>query len=327
MTDARRASLPVDYNHSVLVTVWNENSIERFDVEPKGGSITSSGRKLFLTGGKDFRPVAIDCDSRGNIFVTDWMLVDYPNHGRGRIWRISTKPDAASTDPQSYFSEPIASEDVTEFQLVENGDSAKLTEALESDFPFLQHAAQMLLAKDDLRSERDSLMRHKSAKVRLGALLASKRSDLQSPDSLIRRFLADKDSEVRRAALMWAGESMLTELRDDLDGAINQGDVDATLFETYLAAVENLNGDFSENVRLQTARRANTLRRQLPAGLIASVAEDSAFPNEVRVLAIDRLTDAEVAGGSDWLSPLLSEGADALSIAVARRFASMNADR
>ena len=52
LIDCRRSSLPPEYANSVLVTVWNENSIERFDLKPTGASVTSNGRIPFLTGGK-----------------------------------------------------------------------------------------------------------------------------------------------------------------------------------------------------------------------------------------------------------------------------------
>ncbi|MEZ6115852.1 MAG: hypothetical protein R3C28_04675 [Pirellulaceae bacterium] len=54
--------------------------------------------------------MAFAADSLGNLFVTDWMLVDYPNHGKGRIWRISPAAAAASSslqEPLPEFSTPL----------------------------------------------------------------------------------------------------------------------------------------------------------------------------------------------------------------------------
>ena len=45
-----------------------------------------------MSGDKDFRPVALARDSKGNLYITDWMLVDYPNHGKGRIWKVTGVP-------------------------------------------------------------------------------------------------------------------------------------------------------------------------------------------------------------------------------------------
>jgi|TARA_B110000116_G_scaffold243653_1_gene233618 hypothetical protein len=53
--------------HSVLVTVWNENTIERHTFLDNG----TVEKTIFMSGEKDFRPVALDQDSEGNLFITD----------------------------------------------------------------------------------------------------------------------------------------------------------------------------------------------------------------------------------------------------------------
>lgn len=294
LIDCSRSSLPRDYSRSVLVTVWNENSIEKFDIEPQGGSVTSRARQPFLTGPKYFRPVAMDGDSHGNLFVTDWMLVDYPNHGRGRIWRISPKPGVARTTPQPYYAPPRESDDVRKLRAVADCGVTELTQLLDSDSPFLRHAAWMRLAANEFHSHREALSRHQSAAVRLGALLASKQANRHST-ALIRTYLSDPDADVRRAALMWAGESLQVDLLSDLDVALNRGNVNPILFETYLAAVENLSGGFAEALHQRKAHRANQLRRQLPSRLIAGVAKNLDLSDEVRAVAISKLSDDEVA--------------------------------
>lgn len=314
LIDCRHSSLPPEYANSVLVTVWNENSIERFDLKANGASVTSNGRIPFLTGGKDFRPVAIDCDRRGNLFVTDWVLVNYPNHGRGRIWRISN-PSESKLKPLGYFDRPEQSQPVESSSPRPND----IVDRLESDDAFRRHAAIMELSQPKHADRRRMLMSHKSEAVRLGALLATKRSDRDSND-VIRLGLSDADEPVRIAALMWAGELLDTSLRGDLDTALKSGPVGAVLLETYLAAVENLTGEFADNFKRQTARRSNTLTRTLPDGLLVTLAKNDTLADPLRALAVARFSDGDVASHREWLRrALLARGQ--LASAVTRRLA------
>ena len=318
LIDCRRSSLPPEYSNSVLVTVWNENSIERFDLKPSGASVTSNGRIPFLTGGKDFRPVAIDCDRRGNLFVTDWVLVKYPNHGRGRIWRISN-PSESKLKPLGYFHRPAdkpAHLQTVEFSPPRLDDIAN---HLESEDMFRRHAAIMELSQPKHADRRRMLMSHKSEALRLGALLATKRRDHESPD-VIRLGLRDADEQVRIAALMWAGELLDTSLRGDLDVALKSGPVGAVLLESYLAAVENLTSEFADNFKKQTARRSNTLTRTLPYELLVTIAKNDTLADPVRALAVARFSDGDVASHRNWLRrALLARGQ--LASAVTRRLA------
>src|SRR5580698_6804570 len=46
-----------------------------------------------IVGGENFRPVGVALAPDGSVFITDWVLKDYNVHGKGRIWRISTKQE------------------------------------------------------------------------------------------------------------------------------------------------------------------------------------------------------------------------------------------
>ena len=168
----------------------------------------------------------------------------------------------------------------------------------------------------DLRRMR---MSHKSDAVRLGTLLAANRSDRESPD-LIRLGLSDADEQVCVAALMWAGELLDTSLRGDLDVALKSGPVGSVLLETYLAAVENLTGEFADNFKRQTARRSNTLTRTLLDGLLVTLAKNGTLANPLRALAVARFSDGDVASHREWLRrALLARGQ--LASTVTRRLA------
>ena len=325
LLDCRRSALPREYEHSVLVTIWNENSIERFDLRSRGASVVSNGRRPFLTGGKEFRPVAMDCDSRGNLFVTDWVLVDYPNHGRGRIWRIRCS-GAEQNRPQPYFADPLESDDVELLSSVQHADISQLISHLQNNDAFLNHAAVVKLSSPGLRRQRRQLLNNASAAVRLGALLAEKRVNLDSPD-VIRKMLRDSNARVRLAALMWAGESLNPMLRDSLDAALRHDGIDTVLLEAYLAAAENLNGSFARDYQARKSSRANTLKRVLPKGLISRLAQNDQLPEDARALAIRRFDDVDIATHQMWLVENLMTRDDIVSLAIAQRFAYVDPGR
>lgn len=318
LIDCRRSSLPKEYRHTVLTTIWNENSIERFELASYGASVAATPRQIFLSGGKEFRPVAIDCDSRGNLFVSDWVLVDYPNHGRGRIWRISNQSVSNRMAPEAYFDPPNGAPDSERLRRAFNAEIGELEFLLAADDPFIQHAAQVRLASPDAAQLRRRLEEVANPSVRLGALLAAKRAEFHDRES-ISKFLGDRDAKVRRSALQWAGESMDESLRPQLESALTAGPVDGPLFETYLAAVESISGRFAEAYRGRAQDRSNQIPRRLPPDVVLEVAKTESFDDSVRALAIGKLTDDQAVGDAQWLADLFQGNSIELSLAVARR--------
>jgi len=178
----------------------------------------------------------------GNIFITDWVLVDYPNHGRGRIWRLSPKPNQPVTEPRPYYASPKTDTAFEPFKELVSArsanDLAKLEAAFRSDDAFLRHAAVVALSNPTFRERAQDASIDSDFRLRLGALLALRRAKADEAEQILKVFLRDAHSEIRHTALVWAGEQRFTNLREDLDHAIAGSDTSAALFETYLAAVE-----------------------------------------------------------------------------------------
>jgi putative membrane-bound dehydrogenase-like protein len=291
LLDCRKTSLPADMKDDLLVTVWNEYTIERHQPKALGASFTADV-SLLVQGGKEFRPVAIDADARGNVYFTDWMLVDYPNHGRGRIWRLSSKPSFA-TEP--YDRPPPASwvdgrrELQRVMQLDDVNDTEELVKALSSDDKFLQHAAVMALSDRSFACTISGLATHAVPRVRLGALLAMKRNGQERFHPAARQFLHDPDVSIRQAALIWIGERMLVELRDELSAVLQQPGVSRTLLETYFAAFQSLDDGFVRAYRSREKDRAQELTGDLPDRVVLDVVNDLSLHDSVRALAVARL--------------------------------------
>lgn len=260
--------------YSILVTVWNENTIERHDIQPDG----SVKKSLFMMGGKDFRPVALDQDSDGNLFISDWMLVDYPNHGKGRIWRVSKLP----------LAKPFPRK---EFVTV---DETSIRRFVMSDDAFARHQGEMWLAGEGRRDLAVAFTDDYHPKARLGGYLALRRMDLSEESQYISKALGDEDLEVRLLALLWAAESMDVSLKEHLDKALRAGEVTQVLFNTYLAAVEGLDEGFIQSFQNGGDKSAKKLVRKLPDGLVADLARDKDLSAAVRAQAIKRLEASSV---------------------------------
>jgi putative membrane-bound dehydrogenase-like protein len=257
--------------HSLLISIWNENTIERHTIL-KNDKVEKS---IFMSGGKDFRPVALDQNSQGNLFISDWVLVDYPNHHKGRIWRVSKLPIPVKEDPVK--------------PALPARNTIKIV--LKHSDPFVRHRGELWLSKPEQKSLAIQLSKDSDAQVRLGGFLALRRSG-NKDNQLIRNALSDSDLDVRLLALMWAGEALDVSLRPALDETLKAGEVTARLFNTYLAAVEMVNDTFIEDYRLR-AHSSKKVPRELEPGLLLKLARNTSFSSVVRAEAVKRLDDKE----------------------------------
>src|SRR5438552_1868352 len=94
------AKLPLRYRSTVLVTSWGDHALELYRPRPFGASLRAE-REVIVQGDDGFRPVAIAAAPDGAVYFTDWVDKDYSVHGKGRIWRLATRPGvkAARTSP------------------------------------------------------------------------------------------------------------------------------------------------------------------------------------------------------------------------------------
>ena len=298
LLDARRASLPDDYNNSILVTIWNENTIERHQTSPAGTSISAT-RSVLISGTQEFRPVAIDTDSKGTIFITDWVKVDYPNHGKGRIWRLSTNENSRKSKPEPYDAGKASTKKSSPNPI------SKISKALGSLDPFEAHAAVIQLSQSELQSNRIQLSKSDSAKVRLGALLALKRSAPETSDQQISRFLIDSDPHIRQAALQWIGENGLTQFTKKLSLSLRTEPIPPELFRTYLATHETLHPTFLNALNNQAKDKANQIPRPLNLAIVKEAIEDKDLSSDLRAIALTHYPHLTEPDASTFLQSLI----------------------
>ncbi|MCH6259198.1 c-type cytochrome [Puniceicoccaceae bacterium K14] len=255
---------------SYLITIWNENTIERHTIR---NGIPE--KTLLMKGDQNFRPVSIKQDSKGNLYVTDWVLVDYPNHGKGRIWRIANgAPKIDYEFTQHSRTSPTTS---------------TIAQFLKSPDPFKRHYGSMWLARPEQTVLALELSQSEEAAIRLGVFIALRRYPPSSIFQYITQTLNDPDPSVRQFGLMWAAESRQLELRTELDAALLAGEVTASVFESYLAAVEMINPLFINEFENIQDKKATQIPRKLEPGLIEKLATDSNLPFDIRALAVGKL--------------------------------------
>jgi len=131
-----------------------------------------------------------------------------------------------------------------------------------------------------------------NARMRLGVLLALRKSGDASVKTTLPKFLADPDAAVRRAAMQWVGEERLTEFAAQLDD-VAKLPMTRDLFEAYLAAKSLLSGDKPD--------KGEYIESQM-----AQIFPSDKNPLRLRVLALKNLRVDHPGMTVEKLKPLLA---------------------
>lgn len=286
LLDADLSSLPASYAGSVLVTIWGEHKITRHVLTDTDGVLTAA-EKPFIQGGQEFRPVAIVASPDGAIFVTDWMLKDYPNHGHGRIWRLKVagSPPSRRLAATTVKPEFIASSDGSVDERYR-----KLRDAAVSENIFRRHEAVEKMRSSEFRDLLQADLRAPDVKLRRAAFLAFRpvAAD-RGQDELIRRGLADPDPEIRIITLLSVGAAVRKDLEEAVRHSVNTDEVPMRLFEVWLATMQILRSDADKAYAAQIP--GSRIKRDVDPALIDELVTDEKWPPSARAFAIPRLVD------------------------------------
>ncbi|MDR8393612.1 c-type cytochrome [Aliifodinibius sp. S!AR15-10] len=317
LLNASYANLPVDYDGQMLGAIYDESAIVRISLQDKGVSVTGE-TEVIIEGEafraqereEDFRPVAFATDSKGNIYFTDWVIREYAVHGKGKVWKLSTKDNVETLNRREEFDPFLVNESWQKFQdvLNTNSDFDSLKENLKSSDPFMVHAAVMALSRENYQEDLIATVDDPDPDVRLGVLLALKKSNIEEVEYLAGQFLSDPDQRIRKMALIWVGSRQMTERRNDLEKALTSGEFNKDLFETYLETVKLLQPDFIAAFQNRTESNSRSLQRSLPENFISNFISDPANPAQLRMHAMRYLDD--LTAYRDLLSSFLRQDED-----------------
>jgi putative membrane-bound dehydrogenase-like protein len=330
--DTNLARLPAEYKDSLLAAVWGEHNLTLYRTTPAGSSIRAT-REIFLLGeGHDkedapFRPAGLATAPDGSIYVTDWMMIAYTTHKRGRIWKVRARDGVPTAEPRSAFAPAEPSPAVARlnqlYTLTAPKDYAALRDALTADDPFMRNAAVTVLAQPQFRTVVTQDLEHANPRVRLGALLALRRADISNPEAVIKPRLRDSHPDVVQIAMIWAGEKVLTSLAADVDAAASSPALSKRLFETWLATLQILQHQGLKDLYAK-GTPPNAISRDLSPAFIERLAMDDQRPAVLRALALRWMTEIDKSSHYTGLLQLARQSDPTLQLEAIRRIATSN---
>jgi putative membrane-bound dehydrogenase-like protein len=173
--------------------------------------------------------------------------------------------------------------------------------------PYLAAAALEVLGRPGQASLLLPYLDKADAKLRLGLLLALRRSGAAEGRAQLPKFLADADPEVRRAAIQWVGEERLREHAGSLKASASKAPVTRELFEALLASNAFLSG-------AKPGPKEETRAEEY----VAKVMQDATEPAAFRTLALRMLRPDQPALTVDRLRQFLTDKDEGLRREAAR---------
>jgi putative membrane-bound dehydrogenase-like protein len=225
----------VDHAGSLWVTSWGDHRIERYRLTQRGASYGAT-REIVVQGDADFRPTGMAIAPDSSLYFGDWVLRDYPVHGRGRIWRLVLTaqerdepfPGASELDRNSraYYQQANAV-------------------SPDSDDPFVFASAVYGFSRHKDLQNWGSRVEGLStrSRLRLLKLQAWRLRGTDQAEYLLRRALEDESAEVRLFAVRWIADERIVALRDDVAKLLEGKQPTARYYLAILAALDWLDRD------------------------------------------------------------------------------------
>lgn len=253
-------------DHQLLTASWTDNRIDLHRLTPKGRSFAAS-RDPFISGPDNFRPVHFSYSPDGKyLYFSDWVKLDYPVHGHGRIWRVEFK------QPVDLYASIRKEKSVL-------GATEALKQLGDRD-PYVRTAAVDFLTRSPEMLSSYDWQSQTSPVARAHFAVALKRNDSVKQANVIPLLLADSDEDVQYVGIKWIADQRLVQYREDLAKQLDRNDISQRNLKAALAALAEIDGgsetEFSPSQRL------------------LELAEDSAKPARLRVVAL-RSVDTEYA--------------------------------
>ncbi|XOV92250.1 MAG: PVC-type heme-binding CxxCH protein [Bacteroidota bacterium] len=285
LIDANVTNFPEDYRGNILATIWEENSIVRIPLTSFLSSVKGEP-EIIIQGDSSFHPVAMAANSQGDLFITDWVKRQYPNHGYGRVFILTTEAET-----------PIANELPAKgpyFAKLDNPPEIdQLISDLRSEDPFVQTLSRYLMVKGNYQDEALNMVQSKDSQDRMQGLLIFSQTDWVLPKVVLETLVADNESDIRRMTLIYLATHQRVDVYDTVVKALSDGFVTEEIFETYLETIKYLQPDFVESYLSREKAIAKQLKVHLPDNYIESIIKDEALSDDIRATALPYLEDVE----------------------------------
>ncbi len=296
LIDASYTNFPGEYEGSILATIWEENSIVNIPLTPYFSSAKGEPETL-VQGDSSFHPVALAANSRGDLFITDWVRRQYPNHGYGRVFMLST----ASATPIN-AGQPAPNEQLSKLQ--DPPDLNRLIKDLASDDPFLQTVSRHLLATGEYKNEVIELLAHEEPEMQMQALLTASQTSWEINPLILRNLLTGDQPDVQKMTLIYMATHHRSDMYDALINTFKRGHINANNFETYLETIKYLQPEFIKSYLSREKPLAKQIPVRLPENYIESVIRDETLSDDIRAIALPYLDD--LSGNVDYMVNMLT---------------------
>lgn len=284
LLDAHSTNFGPSYQNCVLVNIWEEKNIVKIPLSPNNGSVYGLP-EVIVQGDTTFHPVAMATNSKGDLYITDWVRRAYPNHGMGRIWRLRAKQPAPLMNTSGGGN-------VNRFD-AQPTDTAQLIESLLHADKFQTTIARHALAQPAYSEAVQSLLNkqdHPDLLIQAILILLDSRKEIEK--EILVKLLHHEEVEVRKMALIYSGTLMRTDVEQELERMLFSGKIEPALFDTYLATIQHLQPEFIQNYKDRTGVTADKIKEKLPQDYIFNVIVNPEIPEETRALALPHLKDA-----------------------------------
>ncbi|HEY3391222.1 MAG TPA: PVC-type heme-binding CxxCH protein [Lacipirellulaceae bacterium] len=225
----------VDHAGSLWVTSWGDHRIERYQLTPRGASFGAT-REVVVQGDADFRPTGMAVAPDGSLYIGDWVLRDYPVHGRGRIWRLILPEEEikATFSPRTKHGRHARADSL----------SGSLIGSRSAD-PFARAQSNWGFSRYDDWDEYSSHLAEiaKNFKERLAILEAWRLRGTQKAESILRAALNDISPDIRLFAVRWIADDRIISLRDEVARLLDGPQPDARYYLAVLAAIDWLDNE------------------------------------------------------------------------------------
>ncbi len=284
LIDGAFTNLPAPYNKGILVAIWEENTIVTIPLENQGKTLKGTP-KIMIQGDSLFHPVSMVANSKGDLYISDWVVRQYPNHGKGKIWMVS-----GSDKPQVAM-------DTNKTLLLDSWnelDRGSTLQDLVADDPIARALARQKVRANWTAPERSELLTSEDADLRLqGVIIANETADYVSEVQLSTLLRDSLHPEIQQMSLTYTGRQGRTDMQEDLQEIFKEGYFSADLFETYLATIRHLQPDFQQGLETAQLRNEESIQRKLPDGYLENILLDESLAPSLRAHVLPLIGDRE----------------------------------
>jgi putative membrane-bound dehydrogenase-like protein len=256
------------HNGRLWATSWGDHRIDAYTLTPRGASFGAT-REVVVQGDDDFRPTGMAVAPDGSLYFGDWIRRDYPVHGHGKIWHLTSAQDTAQSDSRVR----ARGGDRPPLDATKTIDVNNPLMALASVDPFAHATGVWAYSKRD-GLEAIVAEPQNNPRIRLGLLEALRIKGTKDTTIVLGHALTDDSPDVRLFAVRWIADDHITALRDQVANLLDVPPSNSRYYLAVLAAVDWLDHD------------PRQLAGRIADGLLVRELENKARPPAVKAIAL-----------------------------------------